>query len=79
MMKLTYDKRAGAAYLRLREEDDDVGTVTSQPVRPRDSTAGDDFLVLDFDSDGHLVGIEFLVPEERLLPSVLATAETSDG
>jgi uncharacterized protein YuzE len=75
-MKLTYDKQVGAAYLRLRQDSDDVGTVSSQPFRPPDSAAGDDYLVLDFDSDGHLVGIEFLTPEERLLPSVLAAAET---
>ena len=37
----------------------------------------DDSLVFDFDGAGRLVGIEFLTPEQRLLPSVLAAAERS--
>ena len=74
-MRLTYDRQVGAAYLRLREDGDDVGTVSSKTFRPPGSQAGDDYLVLDFDDAERLVGIEFLTPEERLLPSVLATAE----
>jgi uncharacterized protein YuzE len=76
-MRLTYDKRAGAAYLRLREDGDDVGTISSQPFRPPGSEAVDDCFVFDFDGAGRLVGIEFLTPEDRLLPSVLAAAERS--
>jgi uncharacterized protein YuzE len=76
-MRLTYDERVGAAYLRLREDGDDVGTVSSEPFRPPGSEAADDFFVLDFDDAGHLVGIEFLTPDERLLPSVLAAAQRS--
>jgi uncharacterized protein YuzE len=74
-MRLTYDERVGAAYLRLREDADDVGTVSSKPFRPPGSEAADDVFVLDFDDAGRLVGIEFLTPEERLLPSVLASAD----
>lgn len=75
-MRLKYDQRVGAAYLRLRADNDDVGTVSSKPVTPPGAEHLDDRIVLDFDTDGHLVGIEFLTPELRLLPSVLATAET---
>lgn len=74
-MKLTYHEQVGAAYLRLCSDEHDVGTVTSETFRPPDSSAGDDYFVLDFDKDGRLVGIEFLTPDERLLPSVLADAD----
>ncbi len=74
-MRLTYDKEVGAAYLRLRAEGDDVGTVTSKPIAPPGAEPADDSIVLDFDRDGHLVGIEFLTPAARLLPSVLAAAD----
>ena len=74
-MKLTYDQEVGAAYLRLRTDNDDVGTVTSKPITPPGAEHADDRIVLDFDDAGHLVGIEFLTPAERLLPSVLAAAE----
>jgi uncharacterized protein YuzE len=75
-MKLTYDDEVGAAYLRLRGDDEDVaGPVTSESFRPPGSEAGDDYLVLDFDADGRLVGIEFLTPNERLLPSMLTAAK----
>jgi uncharacterized protein YuzE len=76
-MRLTYDERAGAAYLRLHEDGDHVETVSSQPFRPPGADAADDSLVFDFDEAGRLVGIEFLTPEQRLLPSVLAAAERS--
>jgi hypothetical protein len=33
-------------------------------------------LVLDFDAEGRLLGIEFLVPEQQLLPEQLAEAES---
>jgi hypothetical protein len=42
-MQLTYDERVGAAYLRLREQDDDVGPVTSKTLRPPDAQASDDY------------------------------------
>jgi len=74
-MKLTYDKRAGAAYLDLRGPDQAPGSVSSATFAPPEATAGDDYFVLDFDSKGRLVGIEILVPRGRLLPSVLAEAE----
>jgi hypothetical protein len=76
-VKLNYDQRVGAASLRLRGDDEDVGTVSSMPIAPpRAEVLGDyDTIVLDLDADGRLVGIEFLVPERQLLPSVLADTE----
>ena len=76
-MRLTYDERAGVAYLRLRDDTDEVETVSSTPFRPPASDAADDYFVLDFDAAGRLVGIEFLTPDKRLLPRVLAAAERS--
>lgn len=48
-MKLTYDPRANVAYLRLREQRDEVETL---------SVAED--LRVDFALDGSVYGIEFL-------------------
>jgi uncharacterized protein YuzE len=75
-MRLTYDERVGAAYLRLRSDGDDVSHVSSRPITPPGANHSDDRIVLDFDDEGRLVGIEFLTPEKRLLPSVLASADT---
>ena len=77
-MRLTYAERSGVAYLDLRDDRGNVGTISSKPFRPPGSATADDCFVLDFDADGRLVGIEFLTPGERLLPSVLAAAERSD-
>ena len=74
-MRLKYDQEVGAAYLRLREDTDDVRRVTSETFRPPGSPDAEDDLVLDFDADRYLVGIEFLRPELRLLPSVLSAAQ----
>jgi uncharacterized protein YuzE len=74
-MKLTYDERGGAAYLRLRGDTDDVGTLSSKIVEPPSAEHMDDRMLLDFDEDGRLVGIEFLTPDDRLLPGVLASAD----
>lgn len=74
-MRLKYDQQVGAAYLRLHGDGEDVGTVSSKPVGLPGAEHGDDCIILDFDPDGRLVGIEFLTPELRLLPSVLADAE----
>jgi hypothetical protein len=39
-MRLTYDERAGAAYLRLHEDGEHVETVSSQPFRPPGADCG---------------------------------------
>jgi uncharacterized protein YuzE len=52
-MKIEYDRHADAMYIRLR-----AGTVVeSDEVRPG--------VVLDFDADGKLLGIEMLDVSER--------------
>ncbi len=52
-MKIKYDRRADAMYIRLR-----AGTVVeSDEVRPG--------VVFDFDADGKVLGIEMLDVSER--------------
>jgi len=70
-MELRYNRRAGTAYLTLSARKPPLQNAT---LRPPGSRAADDYLVFDFDSAGHLVGIEFLVPENQLAPEVLAAA-----
>jgi len=66
--------RAGAAYLSLHGEHERVEVTETLRVAPPGATHADERLLLDFDAGGRLVGIEFLVAEEQLLPSVLADA-----
>jgi uncharacterized protein YuzE len=74
-MQLKFDERAHAAYLALRAEGERVNVAESRSVAPPGSANADERIVLDFDADGRLVGIEFLVPDLQLLPSVLSEAE----
>jgi uncharacterized protein YuzE len=64
-MNISYDSEADAAYIYLLERERiGVGGVrTSVPV--------DDDIVLDFDSDERLVGIEVLSARKRLPPHLL--------
>jgi uncharacterized protein YuzE len=61
-VRVTYDPEVGAAYVYLREPEARKGTVTSLPVEgaPR-------MIVLDFDSDGCLFGVEAM-DASKLLP-----------
>jgi hypothetical protein len=76
-MRMTHSERAGVAYLDLRTQDDEIAKPgRSLPIAAPDATPGEDWwLVLDFDADGRLLGIEFLDPEAQRLPGVLAKAE----
>jgi hypothetical protein len=76
-MRLTHHERPGVTYLDLRGQDEEiVEPVSSLPIAPPGGAAREDWwLVLDFDTAGRLLGIEFLDPEAQLLPGVLADAE----
>jgi uncharacterized protein YuzE len=74
-MRLTYSERGKTAYLARDGRQRPIAAGLMQPIKPPGSEDADDYLVLDFDHDGRLVGIEFLTPQERLLPDVLANAE----
>ena len=58
-MKIEYDKEADALYVLFRSEE--VGK----------STEVEEGVVVDFDSDGHIVGIEILDASKRLTASEL--------
>lgn len=74
-MKLTIDTRVEVAYLSLRDNDEQVKVATTLPVKPPGAVRMDDRINLDFDVEGRLVGIEFLVPGGQLLPSVIERAQ----
>lgn len=68
-MRVSYDPEADAAYIYLRDPEARQGTVRSLPVQDAPG-----MIVLDFDTDGRLFGIEVLdasrlVPPELLTPS----------
>lgn len=62
-MKLSYDRETDAAYIYMRDAEARLGTVNSVPVRDVPAV-----IVLDFDTDGTLFGIEVL-DASRLLPA----------
>src|SRR4051794_29723545 len=70
-MRLRYDDPIGAAYLTLGDPAERKMPLSQQTVGPPNPSGGDDYLVLDFDAAGRLVGIEVLVPDDRLLPSAI--------
>ena len=74
-MRLKIDERVQAGYLALHEEGEHVHVVESRSIAPPGARHADERIVLDFDAQGRLVGIEFLVPDGQLLPSVLSRAQ----
>jgi uncharacterized protein YuzE len=62
-MKLKVDKENNALYFRL----DEKAIVESEEVRPG--------VILDFDKDGRVVGVEFLDIAERVGPEALTTLQ----
>ena len=51
-MKLTYDDRVGAAYIRLQTDEDSLQSAAQKVVRLSDSAEADDVVVLDLDDAG---------------------------
>jgi uncharacterized protein YuzE len=60
-MKIKYDKEANAFYVRFSERD----IVESEEVRPG--------LIVDFDSEGRIVGLEMLDARMQLPADALAS------
>jgi uncharacterized protein YuzE len=70
-VRVTYDASADAAYIHLVERN--PGSIhRSEEFEPED-TGGT--LVLDFDSHGHLLGIEVFRARERLPAALLERAQ----
>jgi uncharacterized protein YuzE len=70
-IKFSYDEVVNMGYLYLRPESPRGSVARSIPWSDADVRAE---LVLDFDAEGHLIGIEIFSPKGLLLPEVLATA-----
>jgi uncharacterized protein YuzE len=74
IMRVTYDSEANAAYVELG---DDVagGTAVENVVVER---PGQSDIVLDFDADGRLLGVEVIGATQLLRTTVLDTADGYD-
>lgn len=62
-VELKYDREADAAYLRFSQSE----IVESEEVSPG--------VILDFDAEGHIVGLEVLHAREHLPKDKLVAAE----
>jgi uncharacterized protein YuzE len=70
-MRLTFDPEANAAYVYIADEIADRAAVENLVVERE----GKGDIVLDFDANGHLPGIEIIGAAELVHQSVLAVAE----
>lgn len=70
-MRVTYDATVDAAYIRLK--DDAPGGSVVQHVVEAPESQGE--IILDFDRDGRLLGIEVLGATRGLPPELLSRAE----
>lgn len=61
-MKFEYDPAVDALYVRLNERD----IIESEQIRPG--------IILDYDEDGHVVGIEVLSASKRDTPPLKQAA-----
>jgi uncharacterized protein YuzE len=74
-VRVEYSKDVDAAYLYLVDEIKAGGVAKTYPLDPRLG-----FMInLDFDSGGHLVGIEVLDASHLLPRSLLDSAEVTPG
>ncbi len=66
-MRLKLDKESDALYFRL----DEKAIIESEEVRPG--------VILDFDKDGEVVGVEFLGIKSRVSEEELSTLQFQTG
>ena len=71
-MRATYDKRANAAYISLK---DDIAAGEARKTYVCDEAEVGDMINLDFDQLGRLIGIEVLGASAMLPEELLAKAE----
>ena len=81
-MKIEWDKEADAAYISLIDDNERVFGVSKDSVPLDELEEAAEIsalhsLVLDFDRDGKLIGIEVLSPRSVLRESTLRGADTS--
>ncbi len=69
MIKITYDNKADAAYIFLKEPNIDIAK--TYPCDPKEVNG---MINLDFDKDGRLVGIEVMDASKKLPKEILDQA-----
>src|SRR3954466_7477521 len=74
-MRLTHDPQLDVAYLSLLSGVEHDGAVATSPAITPPSGIDGLGLVLDFDADGRLFGVEFLTASAQLWAETLAEAE----
>jgi uncharacterized protein YuzE len=72
-MRIEYDRRANAAYIMLKGDVRPGGVSRTVPCDPTL-----EMINLDFDREGHLVGIEVMDASKCLAPELLQTAVRID-
>lgn len=73
-MRVTYDPYADAAYIYLREIEPG-GTKATVDAEEAEGIAAGGSIMLDFDDDGRLIGIEVLRAKRGLPKELIAEAE----
>ncbi len=71
-MRVTHDPGADAAYIYLKDPIADGEVKNSVECESDDDAAG---IVLDFDANGVLLGIEVLHPQKKLPKDLLDSAD----
>ena len=71
-MRISYDPEVDAAYITVVDQIGN-GEAVEQVIVPRDETNAE--FILDFDSEGSLLGIEVLAARSGLRPETIAHAE----
>lgn len=66
-MNFTYDKSSNQAYLQLIEVEDSAGIIAETIPLTQD-------IIVDYDSDGRIFGIEFLNASTHLPDSLLSAS-----
>jgi uncharacterized protein YuzE len=72
-MKLTYDKEADAAYITIAPSI--APGQAAQQVGFIETPNKESQISLDFDDEGHLLGVEIIFAARALAPEALASAE----
>jgi uncharacterized protein YuzE len=71
-MRISYDPEVDAAYITVVDQIGS-GEAVKQVIVPREETNAE--FILDFDSEGSLLGIEVLAARSGLRPETIAQAE----
>ena len=74
-MRVTYDPQTDAGYIYLREIDSGGAKHTVPLDELESDVEAVGSLILDFDEEGRLIGIEALSASEVLPPEILRDAE----